>query len=78
MQKFLADSGLGSRRFCEELIINNKIKVNGSIAKIGCKVSLNDEVVFNGTIVSKQENEIQVLLFNKPDGAISSNARRQE
>ncbi|WP_268828828.1 S4 domain-containing protein, partial [Borreliella garinii] len=32
---FLAEKGVGSRRFCEELIRKKLIRVNGSIAKLG-------------------------------------------
>jgi len=34
LQKFLAQSGVGSRRFCEELIKSKKVKVNGKQAII--------------------------------------------
>ena len=44
LQKFLAKSGIGSRRYCEELIRSKKIKVNGQIALIGATVNRNDEV----------------------------------
>ena len=44
LQKFLAKSGIGSRRYCEELIKSKKIKVNGQIALIGATVNRNDEV----------------------------------
>ena len=48
LQKFLARSGIGSRRNCEELIKLNKVLVNGQIAKIGCSVSQNDIVEYDG------------------------------
>ena len=35
LQKFLAKSGIGSRRYCEELIKSGKVLVNGEIPKIG-------------------------------------------
>ena len=47
LQKFLAKSGIGSRRYCEELIKSKKIKVNGQIALIGATVNRNDEVDFD-------------------------------
>ena len=33
LQKFLAKSGIGSRRYCENLIKQGLVKVNGKIAK---------------------------------------------
>ena len=38
LQKFLARSGIGSRRYCEELIKSEKVYVNGLIAQIGSSV----------------------------------------
>jgi len=42
LQKFLAKSGIGSRRFCETLIKSKRIKINGVIAEIGVSVTKND------------------------------------
>ena len=50
LQIFLAKSGIGSRRYCEELIKSKKIKVNGQIALIGATVNRNDEVEYDGTL----------------------------
>ena len=50
LQKFLAKSGIGSRRYCEELIKSKKIKVNGQIALIGATVNIHDEVEYDGTL----------------------------
>ena len=46
LQKFLAKSGIGSRRHCESLIKEGLVKVNGEIAKIGTSVSEKDEVEY--------------------------------
>ena len=61
LQKFLAKSGIGSRRYCEELIKSKKIKVNGQIALIGSSVNKNDEVEYDGNIISFTESEIRLL-----------------
>ena len=68
LQKFLAKSGIGSRRYCEELIKSKKIKVNGQIALIGSSVNKNDEVEYDGNIISFTESEIRLLMLNKPEG----------
>ena len=72
LQKFLAKSGIGSRRYCEELIKSKKIKVNGQIALIGSSVNKNDEVEYDGNIISFTESEIRLLMLNKPEGVLSS------
>ena len=49
LQKFLANSGVASRRKCEELILEGKVSVNGQIVKeLGTKVNPTvDKVDFN-------------------------------
>ena len=77
LQKFLAKSGIGSRRYCEELIKSKKIKVNGQIALIGSSVNKNDEVEYDGNIISFTESEIRLLMLNKPEGGLSSNKKEK-
>ncbi len=77
LQKFLAKSGIGSRRHCEELIKSKKIKVNGKIALIGSSVNKNDEVEYDGNIISFSESEIRLLMLNKPEGVLSSNKKEK-
>ena len=77
LQKFLAKSGIGSRRYCEELIKSKKIKVNGQIALIGSSVNKNDEVEYDGKIISFTESEIRLLMLNKPEGVLSSNKKEK-
>ena len=77
LQKFLAKSGIGSRRYCEELIKSKKIKVNGQIALIGATVNRNDEVEYDGNIISFTESEIKLLMLNKPEGVLSSNKKEK-
>ena len=77
LQKFLAKSGIGSRRYCEELIKSKKIKVNGQIALIGSSVNKNDEVEYDGNIISFSESEISLLMLNKPEGVLSSNKKEK-
>ena len=77
LQKFLAKSGIGSRRYCEELIKSKKIKVNGQIASIGSSVNKNDEVEYDGNIISFAESETKLLMLNKPEGVLSSNKKEK-
>lgn len=77
LQKFLAKSGIGSRRYCEELIKSKKIKVNGQIALIGATVNRNDEVEYDGNIISFTDSEIKLLMLNKPEGVLSSNKKEK-
>ena len=69
LQKYLAASGIASRRKCEELILNGSIKVNGKVVtELGTKVNPEkDEVLYNGKKVNLEEEKIYILL-NKPLG----------
>ena len=72
LQKFLANSGIASRRKCEELILDGKIEVNGKIVtELGTKVSSNDVIKYNGKIV-KPEEEFVYILLNKPIGYVTT------
>lgn len=72
LQKFLANSGIASRRKCEELILDGKIEVNGTIiTKLGTKVTGNDVVKYNGKNVKPVEEKVYILL-NKPIGYVTT------
>lgn len=70
INKFLAASGIASRRECDELIKNGKITVNGKRATLGIDVGETDEVKVNGNTVAVKKNEYYIL--NKPKGYICS------
>ena len=72
LQKFLANAGIASRRKCEELILDGKVEVNGTIVtELGTKVSEKDIVKYNGKIVKTEEEKIYILL-NKPIGYVTT------
>ena len=68
LQKFLAESGIASRRKCEEYILQGKVKVNGEvITTLGTKVNPEkDKIEYNGKIVKKSKKEYTYILLNKP------------
>ena len=72
LQKVIASSGIASRRKAEELINKGKVKVNGNIVtELGIKVSGNDTIEVDGTIL-KRDSVKEYYLLNKPRGVISS------
>ncbi|MBQ7060404.1 MAG: rRNA pseudouridine synthase [Clostridia bacterium] len=77
LQKYLADSGIASRRKCEELIAAGRVTVNGSVASIGCTVEEGDEVLFDGRPV-RSGGERVIIMFNKPKNVICSNAEGED
>ena len=64
IQKYIAETGLCSRRKAEEYIRDGKITVNGKIAIIGQNVEENDIIKYNGKLLKKEE--LEYYLLNKP------------
>lgn len=73
LQKYMAISGIASRRKCEEYILQGKVKVNGKIiTELGTKViPSKDKIEFEGRILEIQEKNIYILL-NKPIGYVTT------
>ena len=74
LQKYMAECGVASRRKCEELISQGKVKVNGKIVtELGTKINPNkDEVVFNGKTLKHEDDEKVYILLNKPIGYVTT------
>lgn len=77
LNKFIANSGVGSRREADELIKLGLITVNGEVVtEMGHKVKVTDDVRYEGKRL-KAENPVYVLL-NKPKGFITTTDDPQE
>lgn len=72
LQKVLAKAGLGSRRSCEELIVEGHISVNGKIVNtLGVKIDPKvDTIRVDGTQI-KLERKVYLFL-NKPRGYVTT------
>lgn len=70
LQKYLADCGLGSRRFCEKLITAGRVSIDGTtVTELGTKVNpALQKVMCNGAVVAKEASV--TLLLNKPPKVI--------
>jgi len=74
LQKVIANLGYCSRRHAEQLIINNKVKVNGSIvSELGMKVKTSDTIEVEGNILDNNKN-YEYYLLNKPREVISASS----
>lgn len=72
LQKMLADCGIASRRKAEEMIAAGKVRVNGSIAKVGDKVDpKKDKVTVKGKPVESRAQDVYIML-HKPRGFITT------
>lgn len=72
LQVFLAHCGVASRRASEQIILNGRVSVNGTvITELGTKVTASDVVAVDGKQVFQEEKKRYVLL-NKPAGFVCS------
>lgn len=73
LQKFMADCGVASRRACEVLIDEGRVKVNGKIVKTqGLKIDpINTKVEVDNELISATKTKTY-LAFNKPAGILST------
>src|SRR5712675_681084 len=73
LQRFLARSGVASRRACEQLIVEGRVRVNGA------------QVSVLGTVIDAESDKVEVdrrpvrptsvrtyLALNKPAGVVST------
>lgn len=77
LNKYIANSGVGSRRDADKLITMGLISVNGvTITELGTKVKAGDVVRYEDRIL-KAEKPVYILL-NKPKGFITTTDDPQE
>lgn len=74
LQKYIADSGVTSRRKAEELITSGKVTVNGKkVTELGTKVDPNEDVIMiNGEVIDRNRVDHIYLVLNKPRGYITT------
>lgn len=72
LQKLLARAGVASRRKVEELIVEQRVTVNGRIATLGDKADLEvDSVKLDGKRIRLPDRQ-RYLLMNKPKGVLTT------
>lgn len=71
LQKIIAQAGLASRRKAESMILEKRVKVNGTVVSVlGTKVSPKDKIEVDGVPIER-DAPVYFLLY-KPTGVISS------
>ncbi len=71
VQKLLAAAGYGSRRGCENLIEAGRVRVNGTVIKLGDKADPSrDKITLDGQLITVEK--MRYVLLNKPRGVVSS------
>ena len=74
ISKALAMSGAGGRRFCDTLIEEGKVFVNGKMAQLGQKLTPADRVEISGKPIKIkwQDRLARIVVYHKPEGEIIS------
>jgi 23S rRNA pseudouridine2605 synthase len=72
VQKILAAAGIGSRRYCEQLIAEGRVAVDGEVAALGTKADpLTQVITLDGERVHTNPL-LAYLLLNKPQGYVTT------
>ncbi len=73
LQKVLAQAGLGSRRGCEELVLQGRVTVDGEVVRqLGTRVDpARARIAVNGEPIRREP--IVYFAVNKPKGYVSTN-----
>ena len=73
LQSYLAKCGFGSRRGCETLISEGRVRVNNKVVtELGTKVDEND-IVYVDDYLAEPEERSYYYLLNKPRGFVCTN-----
>ena len=72
LQKILSRAGLGSRRECEKLISDGRVKINGAIAVLGSKAEAGKDLIeLDGRKLSVPTEEFTYIAVYKPRFVLS-------
>ncbi len=73
LQKIMAQAELGSRRRCEEIIRQGRVRVNGAVAALGAKADpATDIILVDGARIQPAAEHLYIVV-NKPKGVLSAN-----
>jgi len=74
LQKILANTGLGSRRELEQWIAAGDVRLNGHLAQLGDRATVDDNLVVRGKFykVVAGDKRRRVLAYHKPLGELTT------
>lgn len=74
LHKVLAQTGVGSRREMEDLIMAGRVSVNGEPAHLGQRILPTDQIRVNGKLLKRRLTtpQARVLAYHKPVGEVVS------
>lgn len=72
INKFLSTCGVASRRACDEIIAEGRVKVNGKVIEAGFDVDeYKDSVTLDGKKITFKQN-FEYYIMNKPKGYVTT------
>ncbi len=73
INKYLADSGVASRREADKIILEGRVKLNGKpVQSLSVKVNADNDTVTVDGIKVKPETNLVYIMLNKPKGCVVS------
>ncbi len=79
VQKILSRAGFGSRRACELLIADGRVRVNGELIALGAKANPEtDEITVDGQPIPKPSGKKIYIALHKPRGVLSDDVKGTE
>jgi len=73
LQKVMSEFGVASRRKCEEIIAEGRVRVNGRVVtEQGCKVDKDKDIIKVDGKAIKSPEALLYILLHKPTGYITS------
>jgi 23S rRNA pseudouridine2604 synthase len=78
INKYLSEIGYCSRRAADQLILENRVTINGLVPEMGTKIVPGDIVKVDGRLVSEPQEKPVYIAFNKPVGIVYTTDTRVE
>ena len=76
LNKYLAATGICSRRQADSIIEEGRVTLNGQTARKGNRVAAGDEVLLDGKPIGQRRPKPVYILFNKPVGVVCTTDKR--
>ena len=77
LNSFISGTGMCSRREADKLIEQNRVEINGELARLGVRVETGDQVRVDGKLLEQKVNDVYIA-FNKPVGITCTTERHIE
>jgi 23S rRNA pseudouridine2605 synthase len=72
VQKLLARAGLGSRRKCEDLVREGRVKIDGIVATLGDRADPETQQVLVDDVPLSVRPDLVYYVLNKPSGVVTT------